>query len=69
MREDVIIRLDENPDYYIFLRENPLWHRELTFHPEEFEEFLASYKYKRHLRMVDKLENLSLMMSLAKELM
>ena len=40
MRSDVIIKLDQNFDYWLFLRENPLWHRELTFHPEEFKSFL-----------------------------
>ena len=46
MREDVIIRLDEKPDYYIFLRENPLWHRELTFHPENSKNFLLLISIK-----------------------
>lgn len=69
MREDVIIKLDQNPDYYVFLREHPLWHRELTFHPEEFKSFVDDYKVKRRKRVVDRLEDLSLMMTLAKELM
>ena len=69
MRSDVIIKLDQNFDYWLFLRENHLWHRELTFHPEEFKSFLEDYKVKRRKRVVDRLEDLSLMVTLAKELM
>ena len=69
MRSEVIIKLDQNFDYWLFLRENPLWHRELTFHPEEFKSFLEDYKVKRRKRVVDRLEDLSLMVTLAKELM
>lgn len=69
MRDEVILKLDQNPDYYMFLREKPLWHRELTFHPEELDNFISDYKIKRRKRVVDRLEDLSLMVTLAKELM
>ena len=55
MRSDVIIKLDQNFDYWLFLRENPLWHRELTCHPEEFKSFLEDYKVKRRKPVVDRL--------------
>lgn len=69
MRDSVIMKLDQNPDYYVFLREHPQWHRELTFHPEEIQHFFYDYKVKRRKRVVDRLEDVSLMMTLAKELM
>ena len=36
---------------------------------EEFKSFLEDYKVKRRKRVVDRLEDLSLMVTLAKELM
>lgn len=61
--------LDRDPDYFIYLRENPHWHRELTFNPSALKNFVEEYKIKRRKRLVDKLEDLSMMLSLAKELM
>ncbi len=69
MRSDIILLLDRDPDYFVYLRENPQWHQELTFNPSSLKNFVEEYKIKRRKRLVDKLEDLSMMLSLAKELM
>ena len=69
MRNDLMIYLDKDIDYYLFLRENPIWHLRLSRNVYEFSEFLEEYKIKRRKRLVDKMEDLSLMISLAQELM
>ena len=69
MRNDLIIYLEREMDYFIFLRENPSWHKILSRNIYEFNNFLEDYKVKRRKRFIDKVEDLSLMISLAKELM
>ena len=69
MRNDLIIYLERDMDYFIFLRENPSWHKILSRNIYEFNNFLEYYKVKRRKRFIDKVEDLSLMISLAKELM
>ncbi len=69
MHTSVIIALDKNPDYWVFMREKPYWHRELSRHPEHFSQFLEDYKTIRRKRLVDKIEDFSMMMTLARELM
>ena len=69
MRNDIIILLNKDNDYYVFLRENPHWHRELSFNPSLIKNFFEEYKTKRRKRLVDRLEDITTMISLAKELM
>ena len=69
MHTSVIILLDKNLDYWTFLREKPYWYRELSFHPERFKDFIDDYKLVRRKRVVDRLEDISMMMTLARELM
>lgn len=69
MRNDIHMFLDRDVDYYIFLRENPYWHKILSRNISEFNNFLEDYKTKRRKRLVDKMEDLSLMISLAQELL
>ena len=69
MRNDLLIYLDKDLDYYLYLRENPIWHLRLSRNIYEFGEFLEEYKIKRRKRLVDKIEDLSLMISLVQELM
>ncbi|MDD6302018.1 MAG: YlbE-like family protein [Bacillales bacterium] len=69
MRNDLLILFDRDNDYYVFLRENPKWHRILSRNPEKLNEFIEEYKIKRRKRLVDKIEDISMMISLAKELM
>ena len=69
MRRDIIELLDRDQDYFVYLRENPYWHRELSFNPSSLKLFVEEYKVKRRKRLVDKLEDISMMITLAKELM
>lgn len=69
MHSIVIIELDKNIDYWQFLREKPTWYRELSRHPERIEDFVKDYKIVRRKRVVDKVEDFSLMMTLARELL
>ncbi len=69
MRSDVIMLFERNKDYFTYLRENPYWHKELSFNPSSLKAFVEEYKVKRRKRLVDKIEDLSMMLTLAKELM
>lgn len=68
MRNDLILLLSKNEDYFIFMRENPYWHRILTRNPAKLKDFFNEYKIKRRKRIIDKVEDLSMIISLAKEL-
>ena len=52
----------------MFLREYPIWYRTLNRDPYAYKEFIEFYKVKRRKRFVDKLDDLSMMITLAKEL-
>ena len=69
MRSEIIIQLDKDMDLYMFLRENPIWYKILTRYPEKFNDFKDDYKTKRRKRIVDKFDDLSMMITLAKDLM
>ena len=69
MRNEFVILFDRNPDIFLFLRENPFWHHELSVHPERYKEFVEEYKTKRRKHFSDRIEDISMMLSLAKELM
>ncbi len=69
MHSSVIMELDKEEDYYQFLREKPYWHRELSRHPDMINDFIADYKVVRRKRFVDKIEDISMIMTLARELM
>ena len=68
MRSEILIELDKNQDLYMFLRENPIWYRTLNRDPYAYKDFIEFYKIKRRKRFVDKLDDLSMMITLAKEL-
>ena len=68
MRSEILTELDKNPDLYMFLREYPIWYRTLNRDPYSYKEFIEFYKVKRRKRFVDKLDDLSMMITLAKEL-
>ncbi len=69
MKNEIIMKLEKDEDYFIFLRENPIWHKKLSRNPEELNAFLDEYKLKRRKRFKDKMDDLSMMITLAKELM
>ena len=69
MHTSVIMVLDKSEDYYLFLREKPYWHKMLSRHPEQIDAFIDDYKVVRRKRLVDKMEDISMIMTLARELM
>lgn len=69
MRSNLTNILSQNPDYWIFLRQFPLWHRTLSRHPERLNEFKEEYKVLRRKRFIDKMEDASNMLSLMQALM
>lgn len=69
MKSEILIKLDKDNDFYLFLREYPIWHKILNRDPSKFQDFLDEYKVKRRKRLVDKIDDLSMMITLAKELL
>ncbi len=70
MRNDVLLKLSKEEDYFIFLRENPDWHIKLSLYGEtELNNFFEEYKLKRRKRFVDKVDDFTMLMTLIKELM
>lgn len=69
MKNEIIMKLEKDEDYFIFLRENPKWHKLLSRDPDELKNFFDEYKLKRRKRFKDKMDDLSMMITLAKELM
>ena len=57
MRSNITNILSQNPDYWIFLRQYPIWHRVLSRHPERLKDFKEEYKVLRRKRFVDKMED------------
>lgn len=69
MRNEILMYLEKDEDYFIFLRENPNWHKLLSRNINEYNRFIEEYKIKRRKRIIDKIEDVSMLVSLAKELM
>lgn len=69
MRNEILMYLEKDEDYFIFLRENPYWHKLLSRNINEYNRFIEEYKIKRRKRIIDKIEDVSMLISLAKELM
>ena len=69
MRNDVIILLNKDQDYFTYLRENPYWHERLSYYPELINEFIEEYKTKRRKRFIDKIEDSMNMLSMINMLM
>lgn len=69
MRSNVNAILNSDPDYWIFLRQNPIWHQTLSRHPEKINEFVNEYKTKRRKRFIDKVEDATMMIDLINKVM
>ncbi len=65
MRSEIIVQLNNDEDYYYYLRENPLWHKILAIYPERFKDFLDDYKVGRKKRAIDKIDDINAMLNLA----
>ena len=69
MRSYITNVFSQNPDYWIFLRQYPKWHRILSRHPERLKYFKEEYKVLRRKRFIDKMEDAGNMLSLMQTLM
>lgn len=69
MRSDIIEMLNQDNDYWLFLRENPYWHQLLSYYPEKINDFIEDYKIKRRKRFIDKLEDGANMLNMINMLM
>ena len=65
MRSEIMNQLDTNIDYWYYLRENPIWHRILSRHPEQLKAFFADYKVGRKKRVIYKIDDLNALINLA----
>lgn len=65
MRSEIIQQLNLDQDYYIYLRENPLWHKVLAIYPEKLKDFINDYKVVRKKRAIDKIDDISALINLA----
>ena len=69
MRRDIIEMLNQDEDYWIFLREYPYWHELLSYYPEKIKDFIEEYKVIRRKSLVDNLEDGANMLSMINMLM
>ena len=56
MRSEIIYQLNNDQDYYFYLRENPIWHKVLSIYPERLKDFVDDYKVARKKRAIDKID-------------
>ena len=69
MKNDLILLLESNPDYWKFLRERPYWHRILSVDSSKIKEFLDEYKVARRKRFIDKVEDASNLLTIVQAMM
>ncbi|MBE6124218.1 MAG: hypothetical protein E7184_01575 [Erysipelotrichaceae bacterium] len=69
MRSNITSLLNSNHDYWLFLRQNPMWHQILSRHPERINQFMNEYKIKRRKRFIDKVEDATMMLDLVSKVM
>ena len=69
MRSDIIEMLNQDEDYWLFLRDYPYWHQILSYYPEKYALFIEEYKIIRRKRFIDKLEDGANMLSMRNMLM
>lgn len=65
MRSEIINQLNQDIDYYYYLRENPIWQKILTIHPEKMKDFIREYKVARKKRAIDRIDDINNMITLA----
>ena len=69
MKNDLILLLDSNPDYWKFLRERPYWHRILSVDSNKIKDFFEEYKIARRKRFIDKVEDASNLLTIVSAMM
>lgn len=59
------MQLNNDEDFYYYMRENPIWHKVLSIYPERFKDFIDDYKVARKKRAIDKIDDISALINLA----
>ena len=65
MRSEIIQQLNNDVDYYYFLKEKPVWIKILSIYPNRLKDFLEDYKVIRKKRMIDKIDDVNVLLNLA----
>lgn len=65
MRSEIIYQLNNDEDYYYYLKENPIWFKILSIYPNKFKDFLNDYKVARKKRPIDKIDDINTLINLA----
>ena len=65
MRSEIIYQLNNDEDYFFYMRENPIWHKILSIYPEILKDFIDDYKVGRKKRAIDKIDDISALINLA----
>lgn len=65
MRSEIIQQLNNDVDYYYFLKEKPVWIKILSIYPNRLKDFLEDYKVIRKKRMIDKIDDVNMFLNLA----
>ena len=65
MRSEIIYQLNNDNDYYYYLREKPIWHKILSIYPNRLKDFISEYKVARRKRPIDKIDDINTFLNLA----
>ena len=65
MRSEIIYQLNNDQDYFYYLKENPIWFKILSIYPSRLKDFLDEYKVARKKRAIDKIDDINALINLA----
>lgn len=58
MTLDTQFKINSNPNYQRFIRENPIWYKILNRDPLEFKNFVSEVKDKYELKVSDRINKM-----------
>lgn len=58
MTLDIQFKINSNPNYQRFIRENPIWYKILNRDPLEFKNFVSEVKDKYELKVSDRINRM-----------
>ena len=58
MTLDIQFKINSNPNYQRFIRENPIWYKILNRDPLEFKNFVSEVKDKYELKVSDRINKM-----------
>lgn len=58
MTLDTQFKINSNPNYQRFIRENPIWYKILNRDPLEFKNFVSEVKDKYELKVSDRINKI-----------